>query len=377
MRMGRSTAAVLKLWLRDGGVEETTGGVTMNSEDDRRSSADSDDGHDAEVGRVFDAYLAELEAGRSVDPEQLCAEHPHLADRLRACLEVMDWADDAVDAPPGSSAWTSFRGSCGTDGSSTPRDCDGELPSVLLRELPGEPVPMLRALPASLSAGRYRLLGEIARGGMGAVLKGHDAELGRELAVKILLRRHSRDPDIVRRFTEEAQIGGQLQHPGVVPVYDVGLLPDRRPFFAMKLVQGRTLAALLAERPNSDHDRTRFVGIFEQVCQAVAYAHARGVIHRDLKPSNVMVGTFGEVQVMDWGLAKVLTQGGIADEARSPDAQKTQYELSLVRRIATRRRSGACWERRRTWRRNRRGARWGGWTSGPTFFRWGRSYARL
>ena len=109
---------------------------------------------------------------------------------------------------------------------------------------------------------------------MGAVLKGHDAELGRELAVKILLRRHAGDPDIVRRFTEEAQIGGQLQHPGIVPVYDVGSLHDRRPFFAMKLVQGRTLAAMLAERPDPEHERPRFVSIFEQVCQAVAYAHA-------------------------------------------------------------------------------------------------------
>ena len=155
-------------------------------------------------------------------------------------------------------------------------------------------------------AGRLQLFGEIARGGMGAVLKGRDTDLGRELAVKVLLDRHRDDPDLVRRFVEEAQIAGQLQHPGIVPVYDLGTFADHSPYFSMKLVRGRTLAELLQGRSSPDQDRPRFLGIFEAVCQTMAYAHARGVIHRDLKPSNVMVGSFGEVQVMDWGLAKVL-----------------------------------------------------------------------
>ena len=120
---------------------------------------------------------------------------------------------------------------------------------------------------------------------------------------------------MIRRFVEEAQIGGQLQHPGIVPIYELGTFADRRPYFAMKLVKGQTLAALLAGRPSPADGLPRFLGIFEQVCQTVAYAHARGVIHRDLKPSNVMVGSFGEVQVMDWGLAKVLHRGGVADDA--------------------------------------------------------------
>ena len=90
---------------------------------------------------------------------------------------------------------------------------------------------------------RLQLLGEIARGGMGAVLKGRDPDLGRDLAVKVLLDDHRDDPDLVRRFVEEAQIGGQLQHPGIVPVYELGTFADRRPFFTMKLVKGRTLAA--------------------------------------------------------------------------------------------------------------------------------------
>jgi eukaryotic-like serine/threonine-protein kinase len=101
-----------------------------------------------------------------------------------------------------------------------------------------------------------------------------------------------------------------------VPVYELGRFAEGRPYFTMKLVKGRTLAALLKERFGPAHDLPRFLGIFEQVCQTMAYAHARGVIHRDLKPSNIMVGSFGEVQVMDWGLAKVLPQGGVADEPR-------------------------------------------------------------
>jgi serine/threonine-protein kinase len=165
---------------------------------------------------------------------------------------------------------------------------------------------------------RVQLLGEIARGGMGVVLKGRDPDLGRELAVKVLLEQHLKRPDLVRRFIEEAQIAGQLQHPGVVPVYELGAFADRRPYFAMKLIKGRTLAEILAVRASPLDDRPRLLWIFGQVAQTVAYAHARGVIHRDLKPSNVMVGGFGEVQVMDWGLAKVLSRDAVSDKPDTP-----------------------------------------------------------
>lgn len=160
---------------------------------------------------------------------------------------------------------------------------------------------------------RYQIDGEIARGGMGAVFKGRDRNLGREVAVKVLLATHSGRSELVQRFVEEARIAGRLQHPGVAPVYDLGRFRDERPYFAMKLVHGQTLAAMLAERTGPASDRARFVGIFAQVCQTLAYAHAQGVIHRDLKPANVMVGAFGEVQVMDWGLAKVLSDGAAVD----------------------------------------------------------------
>jgi serine/threonine protein kinase len=208
-----------------------------------------------------------------------------------------------------------------------------EPPRVLLRDTdplaepplvdPGSPELPPRPGPEA----RYQFLGEIARGGMGAVLKGRDADLGRDLAIKVLLEKYRDQPEMTRRFVAEAQIAGQLQHPGIVPVYELGTFADRRPYFTMKLVKGRTLASLLTGRANPADDLPRFVGIFEQVCQTVAYAHARGVIHRDLKPSNVMVGGFGEVQVMDWGLAKVLPRGGLADE-RDPAEQETLIQTA-------------------------------------------------
>ncbi len=220
------------------------------------------------------------------------------------------------------------------------------VPAVLLREPSAatvEPVlkPHTGALPADAAA-RYQLHGEIARGGMGAVLKGRDTDLGRDIAVKVLLETHAGKTELVQRFVEEAQIAGQLQHPGITPVYELGQFADRRPYFTMKLVKGQTLAALLAQRPsvadaasvggaNADagsvgHAPTPLLKIFEQVCQTLAYAHARNVIHRDLKPANVMVGAFGEVQVMDWGLAKVLKEGGIADESRA----QTHQAVSVI-----------------------------------------------
>jgi serine/threonine protein kinase/formylglycine-generating enzyme required for sulfatase activity len=147
----------------------------------------------------------------------------------------------------------------------------------------------------------YELLEEIGRGGMGVVYRGRDVALSRDVAVKLLQDRYTLTSLAARRFVDEAKITGQLQHPGIPPVHEVGELPDGRPFLVMKLIKGRTLADLIAE---GSENRGSLVAAFEQVCQAVAYAHNHGVVHRDLKPANVMVGAFGEVQVMDWGLAK-------------------------------------------------------------------------
>ena len=185
------------------------------------------------------------------------------------------------------------------------------------------PEPVIRPASeagAQARGSRYQVVGEIGRGGVGIVYKGRDRDLGRDVAMKVLQDRHLGNADVVQRFVEEAQIGGQLQHPGIVPVYEFGLQGGERPYFAMKLVKGRTLSTLLAERNAPRDDQRRFLSVFEQVCQTMAYAHARGVIHRDLKPGNVMVGAFGEVQVVDWGFAKVMARRG-ADGSPAGAAQ--------------------------------------------------------
>ncbi len=206
----------------------------------------------------------------------------------------------------------------------------GPCSRVSLRDLADEQPPIAVSPPTelrpSLPGGtRYQIAGEIARGGVGVVLKSRDVDLGRDVAMKVLRPDLAGKASMVQRFVEEAQIAGQLQHPGILPVYELGVHDRRNPYFTMKLVKGQTLAALLHQRPDPAHDRQRFLSIFAQVCQTIGYAHARGVIHRDLKPSNIMVGSFGEVQVVDWGLAKVLAQGGLADE-RVADEDATVIE---------------------------------------------------
>jgi serine/threonine-protein kinase len=235
-------------------------------------------------------------------------------------------------------------------GFGAPRSSLGAMRPVLLKEAEGDSAHVVKphsdAMPSAEQTGdRYQLQGEIARGGMGAVLRGRDVDLGRDLAIKVLLEKHAANPEVARRFIEEAQIGGQLQHPGVVPVYDIGRFGER-PFFTMKLVKGQTLQALLRESSvgqvsnvpdenqarwkRAPQDLPRFLDIALKVAQAMAYAHAKGVIHRDLKPANVLVGAFGEVQVMDWGLAKVLAEGGVADEERA-SRQHQPEEGTLIR----------------------------------------------
>ena len=156
-------------------------------------------------------------------------------------------------------------------------------------------------------ASRYRLGKEIGRGGVGVVYGAQDTQLDRVIAIKVLLKEHREKVDIVRRFLAEARITGRLQHPGIVAIHELGCLPDGRPFFVMNLLRGQTLGDILSQRKDTTSDLPVLLSIFFQACQAVAYAHSQGVIHRDLKPANIMVGEFGLVQVMDWGLAKQLS----------------------------------------------------------------------
>ncbi|MCA9539513.1 MAG: SUMF1/EgtB/PvdO family nonheme iron enzyme [Myxococcales bacterium] len=166
---------------------------------------------------------------------------------------------------------------------------------------------------------RYVLGEEIARGGMGRIVKAVDQNIDRTVAMKLLIKGKDEQIGMQLRFTEEAQITGQLQHPNIVPVYDLGTDREGQVFFTMKLVKGRTLRDILRDLRRSDVEiekqftRARLINAFQQVCMGIAYAHSRGVVHRDLKPSNVMFGDFGEVLVMDWGLAKILRREEDAD----------------------------------------------------------------
>jgi serine/threonine-protein kinase len=150
------------------------------------------------------------------------------------------------------------------------------------------------------SATKYTFVKELGRGGMGAVYLAEDRELDRLVAIKVL-----NTPDVTadlrNRMIREAQIIARLEHPGIVPVHDVGTLPDGRIYYAMKFVRGSRLDEYAAQGAHL-RDRLRK---FQSVCDAVAFAHAHGVIHRDLKPQNIMIGSFGEVLVLDWGVAKI------------------------------------------------------------------------
>jgi len=171
-----------------------------------------------------------------------------------------------------------------------------------------------------LSGTHYRLLERVARGGMGVVYTAEDERLQRRVALKVLDFPGTAG-DLANRLLREARVLALLEHPGIVPVHDVGTLADGRVFYTMKFVEGHRLDKHI-ESVASTPDRLR---IFLRICDAVAFAHARGVLHRDLKPANIMVGPFGEVLVMDWGLAKILREE-VSDAARPSDPEATIFE---------------------------------------------------
>jgi WD40 repeat protein/tRNA A-37 threonylcarbamoyl transferase component Bud32 len=223
-------------------------------------------------------------------------------------------------------------------------------PAHDLREDPDE---LLRRLRASVgregateASRRYEVETEIARGGMGIVLQVRDARMRRVLAMKVLRtpeadEEHSADSTFESkfsaRFLEEAQVTGQLDHPGIVPVHELGLDAEDRLYFTMPLVKGRTLGEVFAlaraEDSNEGWTLARALGVVLKVCEAMAYAHDHDVIHRDLKPANVMVGRFGETYVMDWGLAKIL--GRPEREVAKPDVDSAQTIMTSTRKEET------------------------------------------
>jgi serine/threonine protein kinase len=172
-----------------------------------------------------------------------------------------------------------------------------------------------------LEGTKYELQSRIARGGMGTVYRALDRELDHQVALKVLSEPYS-DPAAPERLRREAQILARLEHPGIVPVHDVGTLPDGRVFYVMKLVRGDRLDQHVTPTTTV----TELLRIFGRICEAAAFAHAHGVIHRDLKPENIMVGPFGEVLVMDWGVAKL--SSGAEPAGSQPSAPSSGPQVS-------------------------------------------------
>ncbi len=242
---------------------------------------------------VYLAFLGREVAGKPSDFEALCRERPGLAAELRRLRHAT--------APP-----TGETGGLATDAGAAgrkPHKEGGERELVQLLERISLPI---------RRADRYRRGVEIGRGSMGRVFSAWDDELARVLALKVLHTNVGTDPphapmDRVLRFVREAQITSQLDHPGIVPVHELGIDEDGRPFFAMKLVRGQDLRSVfeLTWTGKDGWTLVRALGVLLKVCEAMGYAHAKGIVHRDLKPTNIMVGRFGEVFVMDWGVAHV------------------------------------------------------------------------
>jgi serine/threonine-protein kinase len=183
---------------------------------------------------------------------------------------------------------------------------------------------------------RYRILRPHAEGGLGAVFVAHDEELHREVALKEILERHVHNTENQLRFLLEAEVTGGLEHPGIVPVYGLGRYEDGRPYYAMRFIRGESLKSAithfhLADNPDRDLGERaislrRLLTHFVDVCEAIAYAHSRGVLHRDLKPANVMLGKYGETLVVDWGLAKPLGRCFPQDEAPAAGVFRTELD---------------------------------------------------
>lgn len=196
----------------------------------------------------------------------------------------------------------------------------GDVPSALPEPRSGEIEAATVSGSSFTESDRYIVGSELGRGGVGRVVKVFDRYLGRTVAMKLPLYWPT-VPEEVDKFIEEAQATGQLEHPNIVPVYDIGTLPSGEVYYTMKRVRNHTLRNVIDGLSRNDpeiveeYGNTRLLSIFLQVCQAIHYAHVRGVIHRDLKPDNIMLGDYGEVHVMDWGLARIMDRSVVTDRS--------------------------------------------------------------
>jgi len=225
---------------------------------------------------------------------------------------------------------------------------DGE--SICLNDLVVEdeasaaiPAPNVDAESEANYLGQYRDLGLLGRGGMGEVRRVHDPILNRNLAMKIIHPNALESSDLVTRFIEEVQVGSQLQHPNIIPVHELGALDDGRLYFTMQEIKGREFSEAIKSVHEATRDGqwgvskdgwnlTRLVEVFKQVCLAMSFAHNRGVVHRDLKPANIMIGSFNEVLVVDWGIAKVMGK----KDTRIPEEDQVSTKRSQDSALQTR-----------------------------------------
>ncbi|MEW6742324.1 MAG: bifunctional serine/threonine-protein kinase/formylglycine-generating enzyme family protein [Planctomycetota bacterium] len=263
--------------------------------------------------QAFADFVARRQTGEAIDLEAFCRENPDLAGAIRRRWE--EWQRvvrvfEKLEARTELSAWMEAQFGRAVDPGITLAHDREDRPHSGAKTLYD------RLQDCRPRRSRYRLTHEIARGGMGVVLKVWDEDLRRNAAMKVMLgvtgarageRRGASETAALERFLEEAQITSQLDHPGVVPVHELGLDPNGHVYFTMRYVKGRNLSEIFQLVRSGEEGWTlaRALGMIIKVCEAVAYAHSKDVIHRDLKPSNIMVGRFGETYVMDWGLAKV------------------------------------------------------------------------
>src|SRR5688572_23978897 len=187
------------------------------------------------------------------------------------------------------------------------------------------------AVPSSL-VGRYLVARRIGKGGMGEVMGARDEQIGRDVAIK-RMRKANPSERAIARFLREATIQGRLEHPAICPVHEIGRDTDGLPFFVMKKLAGTTLAKIL-DRPGGDrgaYPLQRVLRAFAEICLAIEFAHVRGIVHRDLKPDNIMLGDFGEVYVLDWGVAKVIGEedGDFADVDSGSGEHATQQGTAI------------------------------------------------
>ncbi len=302
------------------GVEETvTGSLTVTSRPDGSVTLPATDEkiqRDRTIGVAAMKPALDPQATVPLDP----AGKPV---KLPATNRDLEAAPGPPDGPSGTVHWGG--GEDERDQTTVPPGRDGS----------GSPAQPPLAGMSTLPT-RYRILRPHAEGGLGAVFVAHDEELHREVALKEILERHVHNTENQLRFLLEAEVTGGLEHPGIVPVYGLGQYEDGRPYYAMRFIRGESLKSAItrfhqADNPDRDPGERalslrRLLTHFVDVCEAIAYAHSRGVLHRDLKPANVMLGKYGETLVVDWGLAKPLGRCFPQDETPAAEVFRTDLD---------------------------------------------------